>query len=272
MIERFDLATDDALEAALFDLGSAIDLPATPDIARAVDARLRSAPAGRIERPHRRRMVRRAVLLAAVLALLAAGVAVGLRLGLDLLRIDFGPAPTPTLPAATPDPSTGTGGPGTTLGLGLATTLEAAREAAAFDLVEAAALGPPDQVYAGGPSLRGQVAFVYAATPDLPPSDLLDGAGLLITQNAGESDDGLARKLISSGMASLESVSVDGARGYWISGEPHWFWYLATDGEVIDDGRRLVGDTLVWERDGILYRIEGAISKARALEIASTMR
>jgi len=272
MIERFDLTTDDALEAALLDLGSAIELPPTPDIARAVAVRLQTAPAVRAERPHRVRMLRRAVLLAAVLALLAAGVVVGLRFGLDLLHIEFGAIPTLTAPATTLEPSSAFDGPGATLGLGRATTLEEAREAAAFDLAEAAALGPPDQAYTGGPSLRGQVSFVYAATPDLPPSDLLDGAGLLITQNTGHSDDGLARKLVSSGMARLEPVSVDGARGYWITGEPHWFWYLAEDGEVIEDGRRLVGDTLVWERDGILYRIEGAIPKARALEIASTMR
>ena len=50
------------------------------------------------------------------------------------------------------------------------------------------------------------------------------------------------------------------------------FWYLAPDTSMIKESRRLVGDTLVWERDGMLYRIEGAISKARALEIAESMR
>ena len=44
------------------------------------------------------------------------------------------------------------------------------------------------------------------------------------------------------------------------------------DGEFIDDSRRLVGDTLAWERDGVLYRIEGAITLERALEIAASMR
>ncbi len=53
---------------------------------------------------------------------------------------------------------------------------------------------------------------------------------------------------------------------------PHVFWYLAPSGAVIEDSRRLVGDTLVWERDGVLYRIEGAISRAQALAIARSMR
>jgi hypothetical protein len=65
---------------------------------------------------------------------------------------------------------------------------------------------------------------------------------------------------------------VNGAPGLWISGAPHIFWYLTPDGEFIDESRRMVGDTLAWERDGILYRIEGAISLERALEIAVSMR
>jgi hypothetical protein len=68
------------------------------------------------------------------------------------------------------------------------------------------------------------------------------------------------------------SVDVDGARGLWISGAPHIFWYLTPAGEFIDESRRIVGDTLAWERNGILYRIEGAISLERALEIAVSMR
>jgi len=65
---------------------------------------------------------------------------------------------------------------------------------------------------------------------------------------------------------------MDGSLGVWISGQPHLFWYLAPDGSFIQENRRLVGDTLAWERDGVLYRIEGAITLSRALEIARSMR
>lgn len=135
-----------------------------------------------------------------------------------------------------------------------------------------AALGQPDAVYLGDVALRGQVALVYAPRDDLPASNLLGGAGLLVTQNRGEPDDGLARKLVQTGLARVEPVDVNGATGVWISGEPHVFWYLAPDGFAIEDSRRLVGDTLAWERDGVLYRIEGAIPLAQALEIARSMR
>ena len=97
-------------------------------------------------------------------------------------------------------------------------------------------------------------------------------AGLLVTQNRGEPDSGLAHK-------DRRHQPRDGpARGHrrftglWISGAPHLFWYLAPDGTFIQESRRVVGDTLAWERDGMLYRIEGAITLERALEIARSMR
>jgi hypothetical protein len=284
MIERFGLETDAGLEAALADLGSAIDWPETTDVATAVGTRLRGEAAPRLvpgPRLARPRTLRRALLLAAALLLVAAGAVAAVRLGLDLLDIEFGPIPS--VPAGSPSAGPGASGaapstasptptvPGARLGLGGGTTLPEARSGADFPLLIPAALGDPDHVFEGGPVLRGQVAFLYDARPDLPPSDLLGGAGLLVTQNHGEADTGLARKLVDAGLATVESVTVDGAPGYWISGQPHIFWYLAPDGEAIQDSRRAVGDTLVWERDGILYRIEGAVSLERALEIAASM-
>jgi len=130
--------------------------------------------------------------------------------------------------------------------------------------------GAPDEVYLGGPQLRGQVAFVYEPRDGLPPSDLLNGAGLLITQNEGSADPGLARKVVDTG-GRVDRVTVGGVPGYWITGIAHGFWYLAPDGEVIFESGRRVGNTLAWERGGILHRIEGAITLERALQIAESM-
>ena len=134
-----------------------------------------------------------------------------------------------------------------------------------------AALGPPDAVYLGGPRLRGQVALVYAARDDLPASDLLGGAGLLLTQNRGDVDVGLVDKIVDSGVGTAQLVWVGNDVGYWFAGAPHWFWYLAPDGQVIPESRRVVGNTLAWQRGDILIRIEGAISLERALEIAHSL-
>lgn len=275
MSDRFRPTTNDDLDARLADLATALAFPPTPDLAGAVAARLRAAPApaGAVgARPRLRpfgRSVRRSLLLAAALALLVVGAALAVRYGLELLSIEFGPVPTASPPApSAPAPGT----TGTTLRLGQPLALEQVAAEAPFEVLVPAALGAPDAVYLGDIVLRGQVALVYAPRDDLPASNLLGGAGLLVTQNRGEPDAGLANKLADAGLATVEPVDVTGAPGVWISGKPHVFWYLAPDGSAIEESRRLVGDTLAWERDGILYRIEGAITLSRALEIAGSMR
>jgi hypothetical protein len=272
MSERGATMTIEALEAALLELGPMVDLPLAADLAPTVGARLRARPPSGARDGARGPRIRTALLLSAALTLLLVGTVLGIRVGLDLLDIDFGPVPTPTPSISSPVPSAQALTVTEVLGLGTALTLDDARSAADFPLKVPAALPPPDEVAIGGPVLGGQVAFVYAATADLPSSDLLEGAGLLVTQARGRPDTGLANKLVDSGLASVEPVTVGDDAGYWISGEPHWFWYLAPDGSAIEERRRFVGDTLVWERDGVLYRIEGAVSKADALAIAVSMR
>jgi hypothetical protein len=277
-----DPMPQDELELRLSALAGAVDLPPTPNLAASVGRRLReraalasATPASAGPRPLRRSLPR-AVLLAAALALLVVGAAFAVRFGLELLSIETGPLPTslpsPGAPTHPSPGSTTSGRPGAGLGLGLLVDLEAAEASTPFPILVPADLGPPDAVYLGGAALRGQVALVYAADEDLPASDLLGGAGLLVTQNRGEADDGLASKLADAKLATVEPVDVDGAPGVWISGQPHVFWYFDPSGAAIEDSRRLVGDTLAWERDGILYRIEGAIDLERALAVAMSMR
>ena len=270
----FGPMSDDHLASRLADLATALAFPATPDLASSVGARLRASEdkVGARLRPLRfRRSVRRSLLLAAALALLVVGGVLAVRLGLELLSVEFRPLPTEAPISPSPSPHA-PAALGAGLGLGRPLNLEEAENAAAFELRRPEALGLPDAVYMSAAALRGQVAFVYAPRDDLPASPLLGGAGLLVTQNRGEPDAGLAHKIVDSSRATVEPVDVDGAPGLWISGAPHLFWYLASDGSFIQDSRRLVGDTLAWERDGILYRIEGAVTLSRAMEIARSMR
>ncbi|HUP83431.1 MAG TPA: hypothetical protein VM284_04485, partial [Candidatus Limnocylindria bacterium] len=174
--------THNELELRLSELATVVAFPPTPDLASAVDVRVRQQPRAQFVR----RSLRRSVLLAALLALLVVGVAFALRYGLELLSITPGPVPT-AAPTATHSPAR----LGAGLELGRALTLEEAADEADFALVVPDALGAPDAVYIGS-ALRGQVAFVYGPRDDLPASDLLQGAGLLITQNQGTADNGLA--------------------------------------------------------------------------------
>ena len=271
MTDRLGAMPLDQLEVELSDLATAIVFPPTPNLANAVALRLRESGETIEERPREfgvRRVLRRSLLLAAALVLVVVGAALAVRFGLELLSIER--APVPTAPFMSPS-SFPAGAPGMGLGLGEPMTLGAIHDAATFDVLLPEALGPPDATFVGGESLRGQVAFVYAPREDLPASGLLGGAALLITQNLGTADDGLAHKIADTSSATVAPVEVDGAPGVWITGEPHVFWYVAPDGTFIQESQRLVGDTLAWERDGVLYRIEGAIPLDRAMDIARSM-
>ena len=278
MIERLGLSTVADLEAALLDLGTAIEMPATPDLAAVAAARLRASVTPSALPMRTVRSVRRSLLLAAALALLLAGAALGVRFGLDLLKIDFGPAPSSTASpssSVSSAPSAAASAPaglGVALGLGTRSTLDAVSADSDFTILTPAELGPPDAVFRGGDTLRGQIAFVYAPRPGIPASELLGGAGLLVTQNRGDVDEGLANKLVDSGLGRVAKVKVGDDDGYWFFGQPHVFWYIAKDGSVVEESRRLVGNTLVWQHDDVLYRIEGDISQDAALEIAASLR
>ncbi|HYN64560.1 MAG TPA: hypothetical protein VES36_08150, partial [Candidatus Limnocylindrales bacterium] len=57
----------------------------------------------------------------------------------------------------------------------------------------------------------------------------------------------------------------------WIEGGEHYFFFRDANGQVLDATIRLVGTTLMWERDGLTVRIEGAPSLPDAVRIAESM-
>ncbi|HET9673481.1 MAG TPA: hypothetical protein VFP31_01640 [Gaiellaceae bacterium] len=61
------------------------------------------------------------------------------------------------------------------------------------------------------------------------------------------------------------SVSVNGVPGLWITGARHELIYADEAGQVDAKTRRLVGNVLIWDRDGITYRLEGAKNLTGAL-------
>jgi hypothetical protein len=245
----------DRLELSL----AALDVrwPATPDIAAAVEARLAESP------PRRRRVARRRTRIAAVAAILVAGVAATPARSalLDLLGLHGAqvqrrqPPPHPT---ATP------GRLGAGLRLGRAVTLADARKQAGFTPTVPASLGMPDAVWLDAQPTR--VSFVYDRRPGIPRSPHT-GAAVLLTQFAARATPVL-QKALGAG-ARLESLDVPHARAYRIAGKPHGFAWMAPDGSVGFEDRRLAGATVLIERDdGILVRVEGEIPRARATALA----
>lgn len=67
-----------------------------------------------------------------------------------------------------------------------------------------------------------------------------------------------------------EEVAIGDASGWWITGS-HTLSYLArADGSRLP--LRVAGDVLIWERDGLGFRLEGVKDRAEAVKIAASLR
>jgi hypothetical protein len=76
----------------------------------------------------------------------------------------------------------------------------------------------------------------------------------------------LLKKLVGS-KSVIEPVTVDGARGLWLEGPPHTLTYVDRLGEAREKTVRIHGNVLLWTRGELTLRLEGRITKARALEL-----
>jgi hypothetical protein len=173
------------------------------------------------------------------------------------------------LPSPSPQPS---GPVGKRLGLGDPTTLGAAQSKLSWKIVVPASLGQPDGVYLQLPPLgppQGEVTLVYTARPGLKPSPQT-GVAVLVTEANGKVDANFFGKMLGSD-ATLEDVTVNGHPGYWISGTPHGFFFTDADGNFRNETFRLATNTLIFDDNGIIVRIEGDLTKAQALEIATSL-
>jgi hypothetical protein len=257
------------LEQRLFLLRAEIDWPATPALADRVRARIEAPAAVPARRPWFQN--RWALAAAAVLLVLAALVAYTpsrevianfINLHTIFTRVNQLPTPSP-LPS----------GPlGKRLGLGEATTLAQAQSKVSWRIVVPASLGRPDEVYLQlppeGPP-QGEVTLVYKSRPGLKTAGET-GVAVLITEANGAVDAQMFGKMLGDG-TTLEDATVNGHKGYWISGQPHIFFFIDADGQFRMETMRLATNTLIIDDSGTVIRIEGDLTKAQALEIAASL-
>lgn len=212
-------------------------------------------------------------MLIALLALIGlVAIAGAATLGLPGLRLLLGGGSVSPPPSIEPSRSPSPGSPGASMDLGdpMSPNDRAAIDARAGFEVRWPAdplLGPPDAAYLDA-TKRGQVSLVWASRPDLPAT-LEPGVGLVMTQFRGSVDPGFFDKVLGSD-TTVDSVGVSGHRGYWLSGAPHFFFYSGPGGEV-QDGRRWVGDALLWAEGPITYRLESALGREATIRIAESL-
>ena len=291
---RPPLATfgDDELGAELRALAAWLDSPATtpagaPDPAR--QARLRiEAGEGRAGRgwwpfargASRGPALRRSFVLAIVALSILAAIAGAIGFGVPGIRIIFtGPTPSPQATSAqstspgpassrSPSPTVAPTGPlGSGLDLGFLTTPAEASSMAGFPLAlpASSSVGAPDTTW----FTEGRVTFAWRTQPGLPETKAA-GVGLLLTEFRGTVNEEFFQKMIGPG-STVTPVMIGDVAGWWISGEPHEIVYLDPRGEIIADTRRVAGDTLLWTRGDLTFRMETSLDRGAAIGLAETI-
>jgi hypothetical protein len=269
---RQDRELDRELERELGELGSRIEYPPTPDLARAVRRRLDEG-----DRTPRRAGFGFPPLWARWAAAAALLLVVGIPLFSPAAREMFSTSYMAAPPSdggkpqgaavesgdAAPRPSSSERAEpvGANRGFGERITLQEARagDDAPILLPEAMDLAAPDEVYALGALREGGVALVYRSQPGLPP--LGDtGIGLLLTEVPGD----LESAYLTRSATGFEEVEVDGRRGYW-----HPVGRVAP---VVGSSWHPRAGVLLWEREGRALRLEADLPKAKALRIAESTR
>ena len=262
MIRRHDRALATLLEEAARDAA----FPRTPPLAGRVRARIETGPipVAEIRLPRTRPPLLRpvAAALAVVLAVavtlsvsLPARRAVADLLGVVGIRVTFDKDP-----ALTPRP-------GAQIRLGEAVSKEAASEASGLRvLVPGAVPGTPAFYFDASIGEGGMVSVVYPAD-----AATLAGVDLLVAQFEASVPGEFVKKLLTLG-SEIEYTTVRSSEAFWISGEPHLFFYEGGDGAIRQETVRLAGNVLLWEDDGITYRVEGADSLREALRVAASLR
>jgi hypothetical protein len=231
------------LERSLRELGGEVAWPATPALRPELAPRR-----GRLTLPGGRPLVLGlAVLVAALAGVLA--LSPGARSAfLEIFRLEGARV---ELVDELPDVAAQPG-----VDLGERVGREEAERRVGFALLD---LGEPDAVYV----LDDRMASLVYGEPERPR--------LVLSQLRGSVWEGFVKKA-GGGGTTVEEVTVDGGDGLFVSGDEHFVMFRTADGRITDERTYLAGDVLLWNREGLLLRLEGELTRAEALELARAVR
>ena len=159
---------------------------------------------------------------------------------------------------------------GANLLLGERMTLEEAQARVSFPILvpDPARLGSPDEIYLRHRADGDMVSFVYYPRPGLP-AVAETGVGLLLVQfEAPEGAFFMEKGVAPSNEARL--VDVNGDDALWLGGA-HYLLIApdpSLEGDLGQRTTRTANNVLLWDEDGVTYRLESELSMAQAIALA----
>ena len=127
-----------------------------------------------------------------------------------------------------------------------------AERRAGFELVD---VGKPDAIFVRDGNV---VSLVYGSVEE---------PRLILTELRGSVWGGFVKKAAGPG-TRVEEVEVDGEPGLFVSGDEHYVMFRNANGQIDDEATYLAGTVLLWNRGPLLLRLEAAVKRQKALELA----
>jgi hypothetical protein len=180
------------------------------------------------------------------------------------------PVPTPTTPPATPGASPTAAPLGGNLLLGERMTLKEAQARVNFPILvpNPALLGSPDEVYLRHREDGDMVSFVYYPRSELPVV-AETGVGLLLVQFEAPENAFFMEKGVAPSN-EVRIVDVNGDDALWLGGA-HYLLIApdpSLEGDMGQRTARTAASVLLWDEDGVTYRLESELSMAQAVTLA----
>ena len=219
----------------------AVEWPATPDLAGGIEPRLA---------PVRRRAWLRPAAIALAVVILAAVAALALSPGARSSILRFFHLRGATVERVDELPPLQAGAK---LGLGRPVPLAAAQRAVTFP-IRLPTGERPARVLLDESIGRGAVSLVWCC-PQIVLTEIRGDALTYIEKQAGPG-------------TKVEYLVVDGKPGVWVAGPAHAVVFRDELGRVVEEPR-LARNVLLWEDGDVTLRLEGDITKRRALALAA---
>jgi hypothetical protein len=252
------------LESDLYTLGRAIE-PRVPDIASPVFHRIVDDDQPDVAGPVARRLLaaRRRRLVTVTAVVLAIGVPVAFAAVSRWVIGGAAVSRVATLPAAEEPALTA---------FGDTMTFDDARRMVDFAIVvpAVAILPSPSEVRTKGTPPGGQVTLVYPASADLPRIGGRN-VGATLTELEATTGSQFLDKMVGAG-TKVETLTIAGEPAIWLEGAPHVVIYRGRDGIDYTVPTAFAGNVLLWQRGPLLLRLESALPRSVALEIARSAR